>query len=141
MKKILVFSAILILSCSNNKVVKTQKKNPHTIINVEGRNYVDYFDGKELNKITFLKIDYVSINGEMETTEYGKYYYDQKNNCLVIKQDSIKHPSGEIEIDSTNFIVELPNDTTLVFTQRIEYFPRNKEYGTKKLNHIMYLKR
>ncbi|MCE3295146.1 MAG: hypothetical protein K0R65_860 [Crocinitomicaceae bacterium] len=137
MKTIIILSAILVLSCSGNSKIVPQP----TKVDIAGKTYVDFFDGMELNKLIFSKSSYVYFNREMEVEEYGHYQYDLNNHSLRIKQDSIKHPSGEIEIDRTNFIVELPNDTTLVFTTRIEYFSRNKEYSTKKLNHVMYLKR
>ncbi len=128
----LILVSLVILSVSKAKNI------PQDYL-LRGKTFVNYFDGVELNVISFGDSTFESNNGEMERMEYGRYS-KLKSNLFLIKRTKILNlgVGGQEELDSTKFIIQCLNESTITFTKRISYNSFDKNWDTIKLDKYLY---
>lgn len=131
MRIILCFG--LILGCTSEINVN---KHVNDDFQIENSVYVDYYEGEELNKLVFKKNTFEYTNAEMETFESGIYEFSPKLKYGILHRTLIIYPSGEKENDSTDFILNFPNDSILIYSKRIEFSEKSNKRDTILLNSL-----
>lgn len=103
---------------------------------LKGRTYVEYFEGQVLNSLTLYDDDYRYQNGEMGREEYGAYQYDTISRQLRLKREQMIYPNGFSEEDCVLYQIDVPNDSALVYRQRIACIARGVESDTVTIEGV-----
>ena len=104
--------------------------------NLKDHTYVEYFEGQALNSLTLYDDNYRYQNGEMEREEYGTYQYDTLFRQLRLKREQIIYPNGFSEEDCVLYQIDVPNDSILVYRQRIACIARGVESDTVAIEGV-----